>query len=91
MYSLTSQPKDVIHLYTFSSVCVLTALVSYSLGLLLAVELSGKPNTTQGTVSLALIVSAVLSAGFVMDFNSFPNYLKWLTWISYVRYAFEGE
>lgn len=85
---MTSQPLDITRLYRFSSICVLASLVSYSLGLLIAVELSCKPTNTQSTVTIAI---SVLLAGFVMDFNLLPNYIKWLSWISYVRYAFNGK
>lgn len=88
---MTSQPLDMTRLLVFSSICVMTALVSYSLGLLIAVELSGKPSTARGTVPIAILVPFVLFAGFVMDFYLLPNYIKWLSWISYVRYAFNGK
>lgn len=82
---------DEKHFYPFIVICVMTSLVSYSFGLLIAIELSGKPNTTQAIVTLVLIVPVVLFMGFIMDFNLVPNNLRGLTWISYVRYSFEGE
>lgn len=93
IYTLTSQPMDKphVHVFAFLPICVLTSFVSYSLGLLIAVELSGKTNTMHGIVSLAIVVPVVLLTGFILDFNLLSNYFKWLTWISYVRYAFDGK
>lgn len=73
----------------FLIICVLTTLVSYSLGLLLAVELSVKSNTSRGLMALATLVPIVLFAGFLINLNSVPGILQWFTWISYVRYGFE--
>lgn len=91
IYIMTSQPTETFRLYIFSRNCVLTSLASYSLGLLIAVGLSGKPNTTQGTVPIAISVPVFLFAGFGMDFYLRPDYFKLLTWFSYVRYAFDGK
>lgn len=87
---MTSQPMNGKHFHPFTAICVMTSLVSYSIGLIIAIELSGKPNTTQEIVTLAVIVPVVLFTGFIIDFNLIPNNLRGLTWISYVRYAFEG-
>lgn len=87
VYYLTSQPMEIQRISMFVSICVLTSLVSQSLGLLIGAGLSVESGVFLGPVSS---IPTVLFSGFFVTFDTIPDYLKWLTWASYSRYGFEG-
>lgn len=71
----------------FTTINILTALVSQSLGLLIGAAMKIETGVYLGPVST---IPIVLFSGFFINFNAMPSYLQWLTYVSYVRYGFEG-
>lgn len=88
VYYLTSQPMEWQRVTMFVCICVLTSLVSQSLGLLIGAGMSVESGVFLGPVAS---IPTVLFSGFFVNFNTIPGYLQWLTWVSYVRYGFEGN
>lgn len=68
----------------------MTTLISYSLALLITVELGAKPITYRVFMALAIVVPFALLAGYCFPSNSIPVLFHWTRLFSYVRYAFEG-
>ncbi|XP_055299030.1 ATP-binding cassette sub-family G member 1 isoform X2 [Sitodiplosis mosellana] len=87
VYYLTSQPMELQRISMFVCICVLTSLVSQSLGLLIGAGLSVESGVFIGPVAT---IPTILFSGFFVTFDTIPSYLKWLTYVSYSRYGFEG-
>lgn len=78
---------EVDRILKFVFICVLTSLVSQSIGLLTGAGLSVESGVFMGPVAT---IPTILFSGFFVNFNTIPSYLQWLTYVSFVRYGFEG-
>ncbi|XP_076296273.1 ABC transporter expressed in trachea [Lasioglossum baleicum] len=87
VYFMTSQPLETNRFMMYLTICVLTALVSQSIGLVIGAAMSVESGVFIGPVSS---VPIVLFSGFFVNFDAIPKYLKFLSYVSYVRYSFEG-
>ncbi|KZC09024.1 ATP-binding cassette sub-family G member 4 [Dufourea novaeangliae] len=87
VYFMTSQPFETNRFMMYLTICVLTALVSQSIGLVIGAAMSVETGVFIGPVSS---VPIVLFSGFFVNFDAIPKYLKFLSYVSYVRYSFEG-
>lgn len=84
---MTSQPTDLERVLMFICICILTALVAQSLGLLIGAAMSVETGVYLGPITT---IPIILFSGFFVNLNAIPDYISWLTYISYVRYGFEG-
>ncbi|XP_017760069.1 PREDICTED: ATP-binding cassette sub-family G member 4 [Eufriesea mexicana] len=87
VYFMTSQPLETNRFMMYLTICILTALVSQSIGLVIGAAMSVESGVFIGPVSS---VPIVLFSGFFVNFDAIPKYLKFLSYVSYVRYSFEG-
>ncbi|KAK6640358.1 hypothetical protein RUM44_012051 [Polyplax serrata] len=87
IYFMTSQPLDASRFVMVLCVCILTSLVSQSIGLLIGAAMNVQNGVYLGPVCT---VPFILFSGFFVNFDTIPKYLHWLTYISFIRYAFEG-
>ncbi|KYN43612.1 ATP-binding cassette sub-family G member 4 [Trachymyrmex septentrionalis] len=87
VYFLTSQPLETERFLMYLNICILTSLVSQSIGLLIGAAMSVESGVFIGPVTS---VPIILFSGFFVNFNAVPKYLKFLSYVSYVRYGFEG-
>lgn len=87
VYFMTSQPLETERFLMYLNICVLTSLVSQSIGLLIGAAMSVESGVFIGPVSS---VPIVLFSGFFVNFNAIPSYLRFLSYVSYIRYGFEG-
>lgn len=87
VYFMTSQPLETNRFMMYLTICILTALVSQSIGLVIGSAMSVETGVFIGPVSS---VPIVLFSGFFVNFDAIPKYLKFLSYVSYVRYSFEG-
>lgn len=87
VYVMTSQPFEAYRFFLYLNICVLTSLVSQSIGLLIGAAMNVENGMFIGPVTS---VPLVLFSGFFIKFTAMPNCLRWLSYVSYVRYGFEG-
>ncbi|XP_012271226.1 ATP-binding cassette sub-family G member 4 [Orussus abietinus] len=87
VYFMTSQPLEPERFFMYLNICVLTALVSQSIGLVIGAAMSVETGVFVGPVCS---VPIVLFSGFFVNFKAIPRYLKFLSYVSYIRYSFEG-
>ncbi|KYN17092.1 ATP-binding cassette sub-family G member 4 [Trachymyrmex cornetzi] len=87
VYFITSQPLETERFLMYLNICILTSLVSQSIGLLIGAAMSVESGVFIGPVTS---VPIILFSGFFVNFNAVPKYLKFLSYVSYVRYGFEG-
>ncbi|XP_043462541.1 ATP-binding cassette sub-family G member 4 [Leptopilina heterotoma] len=87
VYFMTAQPMEVERFLMYLNICILTSLVSQSIGLLIGAAMSVESGVFIGPVST---VPVILFSGFFVKFKAIPSYLKILSYVSYVRYGFEG-
>lgn len=87
VYFMTSQPLETGRFLMYLTICVLTSLVSQSIGLLIGAAMSVESGVFIGPVTS---VPIVLFSGFFVNFKAIPSYLKFLSYVSYIRYGFEG-
>ncbi|KAJ8922757.1 hypothetical protein NQ315_007792 [Exocentrus adspersus] len=89
VYTLSDQPMEIDRLLMFYLVCMLTGIVSESLGLLIASQL---------TIVNAVFVGPVLTVpfmllavyGFGSGYDTIPTLIKIAMYFSYLRYSLEG-
>ncbi|CAG9861384.1 unnamed protein product [Phyllotreta striolata] len=89
VYFLTNQPLELDRLFMFFLICILTAIISESLGLLVAAQL---------TVVNAMFIGPVISVpfmllavyGFGSGYDTIPPLIKIAMYFSYLRYSLEG-
>lgn len=87
VYFWTGQPPETHRFLMVLLMCMLTSLVSQSIGLLIGAAMNVEKGVFLGPVCS---VPFVLFSGFFVNFDTIPSYLQWLTYLSYIRYAFEG-
>ncbi|KAK0175073.1 hypothetical protein PV327_008857 [Microctonus hyperodae] len=87
VYFMTSQPLETYRFLLYLNICVLTALVSQSIGLLIGAAMSVESGMFIGPVSS---VPVILFSGFFIKFTAMPYFLQWLSYVSFIRYGFEG-
>ncbi|XP_015108962.1 ATP-binding cassette sub-family G member 4 [Diachasma alloeum] len=87
VYFMTSQPLETYRFLMYLNICVLTALVSQSIGLLIGASMSVESGVFIGPVST---VPIILFSGFFIKYTAMPSYLSWLSYLSFIRYGFEG-
>ncbi|XP_017879123.1 ATP-binding cassette sub-family G member 4 isoform X2 [Ceratina calcarata] len=87
VYFMTSQPLETNRFLMYLTICILTALVSQSIGLVIGSAMSVETGVFIGPVSS---VPIILFSGFFVNFDAIPKYLKFLSYVSYVRFSFEG-
>ncbi|XP_066594323.1 ATP-binding cassette sub-family G member 4 [Prorops nasuta] len=87
VYFMTSQPLETERFLMYLNICVLTSLVSQSIGLLIGAAMSVESGVFIGPV---MSVPLILFSGFFITFKAIPKYLRFLSYVSYIRYGFEG-
>ncbi|KAL1506848.1 hypothetical protein ABEB36_006134 [Hypothenemus hampei] len=89
VYVLTDQPMEFDRLGTFYTICILTGIISESLGLLIASQLNIMNAMFLGpVVAVPFMLLAVY--GFGSGYDSIPSLIKFAMHFSYLRYSLEG-
>lgn len=89
VYTLTAQPMEFGRFSLFYLICVLTAITSESLGLLISSRLSLVNAVFVGPViSVPFMLLAVY--GFGSGYDSIPSLIKFAMHFSYLRYSIEA-
>lgn len=91
IYTMTSQPCKLAHVIVFIFMCAMSTLISYSIALLIAVEMRVKSNSVRVFMALAISSAFMLVTGIWNRSDSMPFFFQWVSAYSYVRYAFEGK
>lgn len=66
------------------------ALISYSLAILIAVELKFKSNGFRIIIALASVLPLICVAGFWTKISFIPFLFLWMEYLNYVHFAYEG-
>ncbi|XP_048480455.1 ATP-binding cassette sub-family G member 1 [Plutella xylostella] len=87
VYTMSSQPLDVVRFSQFFAISIYTVLVAQSFGLMIGAAF----NVVNGTfLGPTLSVPMMMFAGFGVTLRDLPPYLYWGSYISYLRYGLEG-
>ncbi|XP_014360791.2 ATP-binding cassette sub-family G member 1 [Papilio machaon] len=87
VYTMSSQPLDVVRFLMFFAISLYTVLVAQSFGLMIGAVF----NVVNGTfLGPALSVPMMMFAGFGVTLRDLPPYLYWGSYVSYLRYGLEG-
>lgn len=89
VYILTDQPMEYERMLRFYTVCILTGIISESLGLLIAAQLTMLNAMFVGPVAtVPFMLLAVY--GFGSGYDTIPTLIKIAMYFSYLRYSLEG-
>ncbi|KAJ8973991.1 hypothetical protein NQ317_009023 [Molorchus minor] len=89
VYTLSGQPMEIDRLLMFYVICLLTGIISESLGLLIASQLTIVNAMFIGpVVTVPLMLLAVY--GFGSGYDTIPSLIKIAMYFSYLRYSLEG-
>ncbi|XP_072385495.1 ATP-binding cassette sub-family G member 1-like [Diabrotica undecimpunctata] len=89
VYLLTDQPLELRRISMFFFICILTSVISESLGLLIAAQLKVVNAVFMGPVSsVPFMLLAVY--GFGSGYDTIPSIIKFFMHFSYLRYSLEG-
>ncbi|KAJ8947544.1 hypothetical protein NQ318_005023, partial [Aromia moschata] len=89
VYTLSGQPMEIERLLMFYVICMLTGIVSESLGLLIASQLTIVNAMFVGPVAtVPFMLLAVY--GFGSGYDTIPVLIKVAMYFSYLRYSLEG-
>lgn len=89
VYFLTDQPLEMDRLFMFFLICILTGVISESLGLLIAAQLTVVNAMFVGPVAtVPFMLLAVY--GFGSGYDTIPTLIKIAMYFSYLRYSLEG-
>ncbi|KAH9635515.1 hypothetical protein HF086_013042 [Spodoptera exigua] len=87
VYTMSSQPLDIVRFSMFFAISLYTVLVAQSFGLMIGAVFSVVNGTFLGPT---LSVPMMMFAGFGVTLRDLPSYLRWGSYISYLRYGLEG-
>ncbi|KAJ2949984.1 hypothetical protein O0L34_g11317 [Tuta absoluta] len=87
VYTMSSQPLDIVRFLMFFAISFYTVLVAQSFGLMIGAAF----NVVNGTfLGPTLSVPMMMFAGFGVTLRDLPPYLAWGSYVSYLRYGLEG-
>ncbi|CAG4972313.1 unnamed protein product [Parnassius apollo] len=87
VYTMSSQPLEIVRFLMFFAISLYTVLVAQSLGLMIGAVF----NVVNGTfLGPTISVPMMMFAGFGVTLRDLPPYLYWGSYISYLRYGLEG-
>lgn len=87
VYTMSSQPLDIVRFSMFFAISLYTVLVAQSFGLMIGAAF----NVVNGTfLGPTLSVPMMMFAGFGVTLRDLPPYLYWGSYVSYLRYGLEG-
>ncbi|CAH2076093.1 unnamed protein product, partial [Iphiclides podalirius] len=87
VYTMSSQPLDMVRFLMFFSISLYTVLVAQSFGLMIGAVF----NVVNGTfLGPTISVPMMMFAGFGVTLRDLPPYLYWGSYVSYLRYGLEG-
>ncbi|XP_060530765.1 ATP-binding cassette subfamily G member 4-like [Cylas formicarius] len=89
VYFLTNQPMELNRLSMFYFICMMTAVISESLGLLIASQFSIVNSVFVGPV-IAVPFMLLAVYGFGGGYYSIPKWIRIAMYCSYLRYSLEG-
>ncbi|KAJ8721648.1 hypothetical protein PYW07_002423 [Mythimna separata] len=87
VYTMSSQPLDIVRFCMFFAISLYTVLVAQSFGLMIGAVFSVVNGTFLGPT---LSVPMMMFAGFGVTLRDLPGYLRWGSYVSYLRYGLEG-
>lgn len=87
VYLMTGQPMSMARFSMLLLTTICMSLVGQGIGLVF-----GAAFDIQTAVFLAPVCSIplLLFAGFFINFNAIPSFLRWISYVSFFRHGFEG-